>query len=204
MIVIGQVGCGKTTFLKSILNETKLVRGEMEIKGRIAYVEQDPFIFPGTVKDNILFGKEFDREKFQEVIKLCELESDFKQMENGEETVMGDAGCNVSGGQKARISLARALYEDADIYLLDNPISALDAQISQKIIENVVKGYLKQKCTILITSQPKIVPQIDKLLVIDYGYQVRFGSPEEIYQEYGYLNDMISNEPSEAFTDVVC
>lgn len=78
MVVVGQVGCGKTTFLKSILNETKLVRGEMEIKGRMAYVEQDPFIFPGTVKDNILFGKEYDREKFQEVIKFCELESDFK------------------------------------------------------------------------------------------------------------------------------
>lgn len=125
-------------------------------------------------------------------------------MENGENTVMGDAGCNVSGGQKARISLARALYEEADIYLLDNPISALDAQISLKIVENVVKGYLKNKCTILITSQPKIVPQIDKILVIDYGYQIRFGTPEEIYQDYGYLNEMISNEPSEAYTDMVC
>lgn len=91
-------------------------------------------------------------------------------MSDGENTVMGEAGCNVSGGQKARISIARALYEDADIYLLDNPISALDSQISQKIIENCVKGYLKNKCVILVTFQPKLVPGIDKLLVVDQGH----------------------------------
>jgi ABC-type transport system involved in cytochrome bd biosynthesis fused ATPase/permease subunit len=79
-------------------------------------------------------------------------------MDNQENTMLGDSGCNISGGQKARISLARALYEDGDIYLLDNPISALDSQISQKIIENVIKGYLKNKCVVLVTFQPKIIP----------------------------------------------
>jgi ATP-binding cassette subfamily C (CFTR/MRP) protein 4 len=115
-------------------------------------------------------------------------------MRHGENTIMGDSGCNISGGQKARISLARALYEDADIYLLDNPISALDSKISQKIIENVVKGFLKNKCTILVTPN-FLVPGIDKLLVIDQGYQIRIGKPEEIYAEYGYLNDIITNVP---------
>lgn len=127
MVVIGYVGSGKTTLLRSILNETKLVQGNMEIKGRIAYVEQEPFIFPGTIKENILFGKDYVKDKFEQVVRLCELESDFKQMEKQENTVLGESGCNISGGQKARISIARALYEDADIYLLDNPISALDS-----------------------------------------------------------------------------
>ena len=81
MVVIGYVGSGKTTLLKSILNETKLVKGDFEIKGSIAYVEQEPFIFPGTVKENILFGHSYDKEKFDNIVKLCELDSDFKQME---------------------------------------------------------------------------------------------------------------------------
>ncbi|CDW74186.1 multidrug resistance-associated protein 4 [Stylonychia lemnae] len=204
MVVIGYVGSGKTTLLRSILNETKLIKGDMEIKGRIAYVEQEPFIFPGTVKENILFGKDYDKEKFDNVIRLCELETDFKQMGKQENTMMGDSGCNVSGGQKARISLARALYEDADIYLLDNPISALDSQISQKIVENVIKGYLKNKCVVLVTFQPKIVPNIDKLLVLDQGHQIRVGTPEEIYAEYGYLSDIVTNEASEINTDIQC
>jgi ATP-binding cassette, subfamily C (CFTR/MRP), member 4 len=124
-------------------------------------------------------------------------------MEQGEDTMLQEWGSNISGGQKARISIARALYEDADIYLLDNPISALDSQISQKIIENVVRGYLKNKCVILVTFQPKLVYGIDKLLVLDQGHQIRIGSPDEIYREYGYLNDIVQNEPSEAYTDVM-
>ena len=91
-------------------------------------------------------------------------------MGDGENTHLGDSGCNISGGQKARISIARALYEDADIYLLDNPISALDSQISIKIIENVIKNYLKNKCVVLVTFQPKLVPGIDKILVLDQGH----------------------------------
>jgi ATP-binding cassette subfamily C (CFTR/MRP) protein 4 len=86
MVVIGYVGSGKTTLLRSILNETKLMKGNLEIKGKIAYVEQEPFIFPGTVKENILFGKDFDKEKFDQIVKLCELDSDFKQMSDQENT----------------------------------------------------------------------------------------------------------------------
>ena len=112
-------------------------------------------------------------------------------MESGENTNLQESGSNISGGQKARISIARALYEDADIYLLDNPLSALDSQISQKIIENVIKGYLRNKCVVLVTFQPKLVFGIDILLVVDQGRQIKIGSPDEIYREYGYLNDIV-------------
>lgn len=83
MVIIGFVGSGKTTLLKSILNETKLYKGDLEVKGSIAYVEQEPFIFPGTVKDNIIFGKTFDKEKFDNIVKICCLDLDFLQMESG-------------------------------------------------------------------------------------------------------------------------
>lgn len=126
LAVVGQVGCGKSSLLLSVMQETDLKKGKAFINGSIAYVEQEPFIMSNTVKNNIMFGLEFDQERMDEAINYSFLTEDLKVMNNGLETMIGERGVNVSGGQKARISLARAIYSNADIYLLDDPLSAVD------------------------------------------------------------------------------
>lgn len=133
LAVVGQVGCGKSSLLLSIMQETTLKQGKAFINGSIAYVEQEPYIMSATVRQNIMFGLEFDQERMDEAIKYSMLTDDLESLNNGLETMIGERGVNVSGGQKARISLARAIYSDADIYLLDDPLSAVDPQVAKNI-----------------------------------------------------------------------
>jgi ATP-binding cassette subfamily C (CFTR/MRP) protein 4 len=126
MVIVGPVGSGKTTILHAIMNETKHCKGEQNVKGTIAYVEQEPFIISGSIKDNILLGKIYNEEMFEKALKTSQLIHDISQFQKGADTVIGERGINISGGQKARISLARAVYSEADIYLLDDPLSAVD------------------------------------------------------------------------------
>ena len=128
---VGTTGSGKTSFLMSLLGEMGYSKGEINMNGSIFYVSQEPWIFPGSIKQNIIFGKPFDEDRFNECIEMCALNEDLKAMDNREETLIGDKGVNLSGGQRARISLARALYYDAQIYLLDDPLSAVDAHVAQ-------------------------------------------------------------------------
>ena len=131
--IIGQVGSGKTTLLAAIMNELIVVSGEAKTRGKIWYVEQEPFITSQSVKENILFGEPYEEEKFNKVIKACWLDTDIAIFKNGIETLIGERGIDISGGQKARISLARAAYSNSDIYLLDDPLSALDQKVGKKI-----------------------------------------------------------------------
>ena len=133
--IIGQVGSGKTTLLSTIMNELEITQGDLKLNGSISYVEQEPFIISETVKNNILFGNEYNYEKLNRVIDLCCLTEDIQQLKHGLETKIGERGINISGGQKARISLARAVYSDSDIYLLDDPLSALDPHVGSLIYQ---------------------------------------------------------------------
>jgi ABC-type multidrug transport system fused ATPase/permease subunit len=130
-MVVGKIGAGKSTLLHSIMEETSKTGGSLQVKGKIAYVEQEPFVYSATVEQNITFGLTYNEEWFNQVIKVCCLETDIRtQFPKGKDTVIGERGVNVSGGQKARISLARAIYQRADIYLLDDPLSAVDPEVS--------------------------------------------------------------------------
>jgi len=151
MVVVGQVGCGKTSLLYSIMEETGVMKGNASVAGSVAYVEQEPFIFSSSVKDNITFGKPFEQERFNQAIKSAQLERDMAIFTNGADTVIGERGVNISGGQKARISLARAVYADADIVLLDDPLSAVDPEVANKIFTECIQGALKDKLVILVT-----------------------------------------------------
>ena len=124
-MVIGMVGSGKSSLLSSILGEINVVEGGICVNGRISYVDQDAWVFGATVRQNILFGQEFDRQRYQRVVKACSLFKDFAQFPEEDHTVVGERGSSLSGGQKARINLARAMYRQADIYLLDDPLSAV-------------------------------------------------------------------------------
>ena len=119
------VGSGKSSLLSAILGEINLTQGYTKVHGKISYVGQDAWVFGSTVRQNILFGQEFDRQKYQRVVKACSLYKDFKQFPDGDNTIVGERGSSLSGGQRARINLARAVYRQADIYLLDDPLSAV-------------------------------------------------------------------------------
>jgi len=151
LVVVGQVGAGKTTLLYSIMKETKICSGTRSNNGTIAYVEQEPFILSGTIKENILFGKVYDEDLFDEALAASCLKYDLLEFANGADTIIGERGVNISGGQKARISLARAVFSEADIYLLDDPLSAVDPQVADDIFNNCIRGILKDKCVVLVT-----------------------------------------------------
>uniref|UniRef100_A0A287AG73 Cystic fibrosis transmembrane conductance regulator n=1 Tax=Sus scrofa TaxID=9823 RepID=A0A287AG73_PIG len=135
LAVVGPVGAGKSSLLSAVLGELPPSQGEVTVRGRIAYVPQQPWLFPGTVRSNILFGKKYEKDRYEKVLKACALEEDLQPLEDGDLTVVRGRGTPLSAGQKARISLARALYQDADIYLLDDPLSAVDAGVSRHLFE---------------------------------------------------------------------
>lgn len=141
--VIGSVGSGKTTLLEVILKELPLVDGDLDVTGCVSYAAQEAWIFEGSVKRNILFTEEFDDKRYKNVLHVCALERDLELFPHGDETIVGDRGISLSGGQKARINLARAVYKNADIYLLDDPLSAVDAHVGKHIFEKCIKEFLK-------------------------------------------------------------
>lgn len=133
--IIGSVGSGKSSLLLTILSESRMTRGNLSVNGSFAYCAQEPWIFTGSIQDNIVFGSEFNKERYENALELCLLTPDLRQFANGDMTIVGDNGSTLSGGQRARVALARAVYADADIYLLDDPLSAVDAHVGKKLYE---------------------------------------------------------------------
>uniref|UniRef100_A0A8C4VW10 Multidrug resistance-associated protein 4 n=1 Tax=Gopherus evgoodei TaxID=1825980 RepID=A0A8C4VW10_9SAUR len=176
LAVIGPVGAGKSSLLSAVLGELPKDKGLMDVRGRIAYVSQQPWVFPGTVRSNILFGREYEREKYEKVLKVCALK---KVSEDGDLTVIGDRGATLSGGQKARVNLARAVYQDADIYLLDDPLSAVDAEVSRHLFEKCIYRALHQKVSILVTHQLQYLHAVNQILILKEGKMVGKGTYSE-------------------------
>lgn len=168
--VIGKVGSGKSSLLLSFLREIPMFNGSLDYQGKIAYVEQDPIIFSGTFRDNILFGREYNETLYKQIISDCNLETDLAMFPNGDLSQIGERGTNLSGGQKARVSLARAVYSESDIYLLDDPFSALDCRVARDIFERVVKENLvKNKSVILVTHHLHYAKEADHIVVMNEG-----------------------------------
>lgn len=138
----------------------------MRINGTISYASQEPWVFAATIRQNILFGAKYDKQRYQDVVKVCALEKDFEQFPNGDLSIVGDRGASLSGGQKARINLARAVYRDTDIYLLDDPLSAVDIHVSKHLYEQCICGYLKNKTRILVTHQVHYLKNADSIIIL--------------------------------------
>lgn len=141
--VIGAVGSGKTSLLQVILKELPLSNGDIDVTGSVSYAAQQAWIFEGSVKNNIIFTEEYDEKRYKNVLHVCALERDLELFPHGDETIVGDRGISLSGGQKARINLARAVYKNADIYLLDDPLSSVDTHVANHIFEKCIKDFLK-------------------------------------------------------------
>ncbi|XP_051222895.1 ABC transporter C family member 3 [Lolium perenne] len=178
--VCGTVGSGKSSLLSCILGEMPKLSGEVKTCGTIAYVSQLAWIQSGKIQDNILFGKDMDSEKYDSVLESCSLKKDLEILPFGDKTVIGERGINLSGGQKQRIQIARALYQDADIYLFDDPFSAVDAHTGSHLFKECLLGALGSKTVVYVTHQIEFLPAADLILVMKGGRIAQAGKYDEI------------------------
>ncbi|XP_009761955.1 ABC transporter C family member 10-like [Nicotiana sylvestris] len=180
LAICGEVGSGKSTLLAAILGEVPSVDGLVQVHGTVAYVSQNAWIQTGTIRDNILFGSNIDQLKYQETLERCSLVKDLEMFPFGDETIIGERGVNLSGGQKQRVQLARALYQDADIYLLDDPFSAVDAHTSTCLFNEYVMGALSGKTVLLVTHQVDFLPTFDSILLMSEGKIIQSASFDQL------------------------
>ncbi|KAM0065996.1 putative ABC-type xenobiotic transporter [Helianthus debilis subsp. tardiflorus] len=197
--VCGSVGAGKSSMLYSILGEISKTSGTVGVFGSIAYVSQTSWIQSGTIQDNILYGKPMDRTRYEKAIKACALDKDIEAFTHGDLTEIGQRGLNMSGGQKQRIQLARAVYNDADIYLLDDPFSAVDAHTAVTLFNDCVMNCLEGKTVILVTHQVEFLSSVDNILVMQDGQIKQSGNYEKILT-VGTAFEELVNAHKEAIT----
>ncbi|XP_010809206.2 ATP-binding cassette sub-family C member 4 isoform X2 [Bos taurus] len=198
LAVVGPVGAGKSSLLSAVLGELPPNQGQVSVHGRIAYVSQQPWVFSGTVRSNILFGKKYEKERYEKVIKACALKKDLQLLEDGDLTMIGDRGTTLSGGQKARVNLARAVYQDADIYLLDDPLSAVDAEVSRHLFELCICQALHEKIRILVTHQLQYLKAASQILILKDGQMVQKGTYTEFLKSGIDFGSLLKKENEEA------
>nr|QEY08339.1 ATP-binding cassette sub-family C member 15 [Crocus sativus] len=181
--ICGTVGSGKSSLLSSVLGEIPKLGGNVKVSGTKAYVSQTPWILTGNVRENILFGNPYDRERYEKTIQGCALVKDFELFASGDLTEIGERGINMSGGQKQRIQIARAVYQDADIYLLDDPFSAVDAHTGTQLFQDCLMGILKEKTIVYVTHQVEFLPAADLILVMHNGRIAQAGRFDELLRQ---------------------
>ncbi|XP_017108725.1 multidrug resistance-associated protein 1 isoform X7 [Drosophila bipectinata] len=191
--LVGTVGSGKSSVVQAFLGEMEKLAGVVNTVGKLAYVPQQAWIQNATVRDNILFGQTYDRKRYNKVIDACALRADIDILSAGDLTEIGEKGINLSGGQKQRISLARAVYSDADLYLLDDPLSAVDAHVGKHIFEEVIgpKGMLARKSRVLVTHGVTFLPQVDSIYVMKSGEISESGTFDQLVKNKGAFADFI-------------
>ena len=168
-VITGQVGSGKSTLLSSIAGEVKLSSGTVMCPGSLAYVPQVPWVFSGTLRENILFGELFDQDWYATVIEACALKEDIERFPDIDETTVGERGVVLSGGQKARVSLARAVYSCSDVYLLDDPLSAVDQKVGEHIFEKCICDLLSDKIRVVVSHHQRHLKAADQIVVLENG-----------------------------------
>uniref|UniRef100_A0A182IP70 ABC-type glutathione-S-conjugate transporter n=1 Tax=Anopheles atroparvus TaxID=41427 RepID=A0A182IP70_ANOAO len=192
--VVGTVGSGKSSLLSAFLGEMDRISGRVNTLGRIAYVSQQAWIQNATLKDNILFGKPMDQRRYNRVIEACALKPDIEMLPGGDMTEIGEKGINLSGGQKQRVSLARAVYNDADVYFLDDPLSAVDSHVGKHIFEQVIGtngGLLANKTRVLVTHGITYLPNTDKIFVLREGEISESGTYQELMDRKGAFAEFL-------------
>jgi len=189
-VITGPVGSGKSTLLSAIAGEICDVNGKITLPGTLVYVPQTAWIFSGTIRENILFGQPYDEPKYNRVIEACALTEDIQRFPDHDQTVVGERGEVLSGGQQARVGLARAVYADADLYLLDDPLSAVDFKVSQHIFKTCINDLLGEKTRVLTSHQEQHMREADQVIVLYKGRVLEKGHFTEL-QEKGILNTTV-------------
>ena len=203
--VVGRVGAGKSSFLQAILGDIWKIHGEIVVHGKTAYVAQQPWVMNASVKENIVFGHRWDPRFYELTIKACALLEDFKTLPDGDQTEVGERGISLSGGQKARLTLARAVYARADIYLLDDCLSAVDQHVGRHLIDNVLgpKGLLAGKTRILATNSIPVLLEAEFIILLRDGSILERGTYEQLMAMKGEVSNLIrtaNNEEEELST----
>lgn len=178
--VIGPVGSGKSSLLQAILGELPLSNGSLSVGGDLSYSSQEPWLFVGTVRQNILFGQPYNAERYKEVIRVCALKRDLELFPHGDKTVVGERGVSLSGGQRARINLARAVYRSTDVYLLDDPLSAVDTHVGKHLYDECINTFLANKTRILVTHQLQYLHDADLIVILNNGKIENQGTYKEL------------------------
>lgn len=181
--IVGSTGEGKTSLISAMLGELQPKAGTnttVVIRGSVAYVPQISWIFNATVRDNILFGSPFEARHYEEAIEVTSLQHDLELLPGGELTEIGERGVNISGGQKQRVSMARAVYSNSDVYIFDDPLSALDAHVGRQVFDRCIRDKLRGKTRVLVTNQLHFLPNVDRIIVVHEGMVREEGTFEEL------------------------
>ena len=191
--IVGRVGAGKSSLLQSFLGDLWKVEGTVEVAGSVAYVAQQAWIMNATVKENIVFGYRYDSNFYEKTVKACALLDDFAQLPDGDETVVGERGISLSGGQRARLALARAVYARADVYLLDDCLSAVDSHVGRHLIENVLgpTGLLASKARILATNSIPVLVESNLIYMLKDGEVAEKGTYRQLVARKGLVADLV-------------
>ncbi|NWV84193.1 MRP1 protein, partial [Dasyornis broadbenti] len=191
--VVGQVGSGKSSFLSAVLGEMEKLEGMVQRRGSVAYVSQQAWIQNDSLQENILFGSNLNRPYYELVLESCALLPDLEQLPNGDQTEIGERGVNISGGQKQRVSLARAVYSNADLYLLDDPLSAVDVHVGKHLFEKLIgpSGLLKSKTRILVTHNLSLLPHTDLIIVMEEGRISQMGTYQELISRRANFAELV-------------
>ena len=199
IVITGPVGSGKSTLLSTIAGEGTTKNISITCRGSTIYVPQIPWLFSGTVRDNILFGEPYEESKYARIIEACALADDIQQFPDGDKAVVGERGAALSGGQRARVSLARAAYADADLYLLDDPLSALDSKVGLHIFTKCIKGLLGQKTRLIASHHQQLMREADEVIVLYKGEILDKGRFDDLKAK-GLLNTTV-DPPYKKATD---
>ena len=186
--IIGEIGCGKSSLLKAICKSLFIEKGFVKKNGKIGYIPQKAFLLNDTIRNNILFGKSFDLNRYVKILKACQLKYDLEVLPAGEYTEIGERGINLSGGQKQRINIARTIYADCDIYLIDVSLSALDAYVGQKVFTDVFKGFIGNKTKIMVTHALHYLSDVDRIIFIKDGVINDEGTLQQLKNNVDFNN----------------
>lgn len=215
--VVGPVGCGKSSLISAILGDLEKCDGEVmvDLSTSMAYVPQEAWILNTTLKNNIMFNKVVNEDRYQRVLEACALIPDLKTFDLGDQAEIGEKGLNLSGGQKQRVSLARAVYADTDTYLFDDPLNAVDAHVGRHIFDNIIgpKGMLRDRTRVLVTNKLSVLPEVDHIIVLKDGHITESGSYEQLLKNRGLFSQLLvkyllenaegSNISEDARTDLI-
>eukprot|EP00184_Porphyridium_aerugineum_P008362 CAMPEP_0184691344 /NCGR_PEP_ID=MMETSP0313-20130426/235_1 /TAXON_ID=2792 /ORGANISM="Porphyridium aerugineum, Strain SAG 1380-2" /LENGTH=1513 /DNA_ID=CAMNT_0027149041 /DNA_START=177 /DNA_END=4718 /DNA_ORIENTATION=+ len=196
--IIGRVGSGKSSLAQAVLGEIKKLDGQVTVHGSVAYVPQTAWIFNGTLKENVLFGYPYDDQRYAQALFVSCLEADLEVLPGGDMTAIGEKGINLSGGQKQRVSIARAVYADRDVYVFDDPLSALDAHVGKSVFNHCIsnKGILRNSARVLVTNQLQFVPKCDKIVLVDNGRIAAQGSYRQLMESSEEFNKLMNESNS--------